>query len=73
MERNNRLLHVLLSVLISVLGWIGKNTYETTRILDKRLTVVEATLVDRTEVMGRLSVLEEQLRHLKEEHISLKK
>jgi hypothetical protein len=65
MQTSQRLLHILISVLVSVLGWLGKNVYETTRILDSRLTTVEATIIDRTEVLQRLSVMEAEIENLK--------
>lgn len=48
----------LLTVLISVFGWMGKNIYDSTKLMDKRLTIVESTLIDRTEAVKRLTVLE---------------
>lgn len=69
MQNNQKLLSVLITILLAVFGWIGKNIYESTRMLDRRLTTVEATLLDRTEALSRLSVLEHRMnaRHDKEE------
>lgn len=51
----------LLTVLIGMFGWMGKNIYNSTQIIDKRLTIVESTLIDRTEAVKRLAVLEHRV------------
>lgn len=51
----------LLTVLVSVFGWMSKNIYDSTRLMDKRLTIVESTLIDRTEAVKRLAVLEHRV------------
>lgn len=60
-QPDNRVAVFLLSILIAVFGWIGKNIYDQTQIIDKRLTVVESTLIDRTEAVQRLAVLEHRV------------
>jgi hypothetical protein len=57
----------LLTVLVSVFGWMGKNIYDSTQIIDKRLTIVESTLIDRTEAVKRLAVLEHRVDKLEAE------
>ncbi len=59
---------LLLTVLISAFGWMGKNVYESTRLLDKRLTIVESTLIDRTEAVTRLAVLEDRVDRIEKAH-----
>lgn len=51
----------LLTILVSVFGWMGKNIYDATQLMDKRLTIVESTLIDRTEAVKRLAVLEHRV------------
>lgn len=51
----------LLTILITMFSWIGKNVYDSTQLLDKRLTVVESTLIDRTEAVKRLAILEHRV------------
>lgn len=65
---NNKLLSVLITILLAVFGWIGANVYDATRMLDRRLTTVEATLIDRTEAIQRLSVLEDRVNRLHDNH-----
>lgn len=50
----------LLTLLIGLYSWIGKNVYDSTVAIDRRLTVVESTLIDRT-IVERLPVLEHRV------------
>ncbi len=68
MQGSNKLLSVLITILLAVFGWIGSNIYEATRMLDSRMTTVEATLIDRTEAIQRLSVLEDRVNRLHDGH-----
>lgn len=68
MQGSNKLLSVLISILLAVFGWIGSNIYDATRMLDRRLTTVEAMLIDRTEAIQRLSVLEDRVNRLHDRH-----
>lgn len=54
----------LLTVLIGAFGWMGKNIYNSTQLIDKRLTIVESTLINRTEAVKRLTVLEHRVDNL---------
>ncbi len=45
-------------------GWMGKNIYNSTQLIDKRLTIVESTLINRTEAVKRLAVLEHRVDNL---------
>lgn len=65
---NNKLLSVLITILLTVFGWIGANIYDATRMLDRRLTTVEATLIDRTEAIQRLSVIEDRVNRMHDGH-----
>lgn len=65
----------LLTVLIGLLGWIGKNLHadiqltreevklyrQEVEIAKQRLTIVESTVIDRTEAVKRLAVLEHRV------------
>jgi len=51
----------LLTIILGMTGWLGKNIYDSTQILDRRLTIVESTLIDRTEAIKRLAVIEHRL------------
>lgn len=54
----------LLTMLVSLFGWMGKNIYDATQLNSKRLTIVESTLIDRTEAVRRLDLIELRISNL---------
>lgn len=61
MVARDKVLTVAVSVIIALLGFMAKDSYYSTKAIEKRLTIVEATLMNRSDAMTRLALLEHRV------------
>lgn len=66
-ESYQKVLVFLVGIIIAFSGWWSKIVYDSLQVNSKRLTFIEATLLDRTEAVRRLDLLEHRVEVLEED------
>lgn len=62
-----KIIMIMLSVMIGVSGWFGKNLHDSTTLNSKRLTVLESTVMDKYESGKRIAILEHRINEIESE------